>query len=163
PGGAGAAGSDRVRRSRPCTPELVGGAVRAAAPALRGVRRPGPGRRPAEGVDNARALRRLTRPATARTADGGARADGRPTDQEPHDHDRRGGPARGERHARAAGRRAAGPVPRPPLPAGLTVTDPVLSNAWRSEAVAGPFSPASGRWALSAVQPGVTTVAPPEH
>ena len=43
------------------------------------------------------------------------------------------------------------------------MTDPVLSNAWRGEAVAGPFSPAAGKWALSAVQPGVTTAAPPEH
>jgi hypothetical protein len=45
----------------------------------------------------------------------------------------------------------------------LTVTDPVLSNAWRGEAVAGPFSPAAGKWALSAVQPGVTAAAPLEH
>lgn len=40
---------------------------------------------------------------------------------------------------------------------------PVISNAWRGEAVAGPFSPQAGKWAVQAVQPGITTAAPPEH
>ena len=40
------------------------------------------------------------------------------------------------------------------------MTDPVLGNAWRGEAVAGPFAPAAGKWALTAVQPGVTTEGP---
>ena len=43
------------------------------------------------------------------------------------------------------------------------MTDPVLSNAWRGEAAAGSFSAQSGKWALGAVQPGVTTAAPPAH
>jgi hypothetical protein len=43
------------------------------------------------------------------------------------------------------------------------VAAPVLSNAWRGEAAAGPFSPQAGKWALGTVQAGITTAAPPEH
>lgn len=43
------------------------------------------------------------------------------------------------------------------------MADPVLSNAWRGEAVSGHFSPQSGKWAVGAVQPGITTAAPPAH
>ena len=43
------------------------------------------------------------------------------------------------------------------------MSDPVQSNAWRGEPVAGPLSPTAGKWAVGKVQAGVVTAAPVQH
>lgn len=45
----------------------------------------------------------------------------------------------------------------------MTVSEPVLSNAWRGEVASGALSSQAGRWALGAVSRGITTAAPPAH